>query len=139
MAYCDINDLVKVLPANRLIELSDDENTGAWDETVLQGAIDRAAEEMDAYLGVAARLPLSRIPDLLTGLNADLAVCRLYRRVSTDLPDAWKQACRNARQILADMAAGRRWIDLGQDDTAPGVFETGVRPKEFTTQKLNRF
>ena len=78
-----IDDLVNVIPEDRLSALTDDRNSGEPDEAVLQTAIDLAAEEMDAYLAVVARLPLSTVPDLLRSLNADLAVCRLFRRVNT--------------------------------------------------------
>lgn len=139
MAYCVIDDLVNVIPEDRLSALTDDRNSGEPDEAVLQTAIDLAAEEMDAYLAVVARLPLSTVPDLLRSLNADLAVCRLFRRVNTGLPDVWDKAWSNAHQTLSDLAAGRRRLDLGQDHDAPRVFKAGVRKKEFPATLLDRY
>lgn len=104
MAYCTETDLLKLIPLAELAELTA-EAGDTPDSQVVAEAINRAAGEIDAYLGSRYTLPLSPVPDQVKGLAVDLALYHLYARRSV-VPPVRRQRYEAAVNFLRQMAAG---------------------------------
>lgn len=116
MAYSDLSALQQRMPEQTLIDLSDDIGAGAIDQEVVDRAIADADTEIDSYLAGRYPVPVEPVPALLQRLSLDLAVEIFYgRRPDLDMPEAVKAAARNARALLARIAA--------KDAHLPGVAE----------------
>jgi phage gp36-like protein len=81
MAYCTQNDLLTMIPVKELAELTA-ESGDTPDSQVVAEAIQRAAAEIDSYLGMRYTLPLNPVPDQVMGLAMDMALYHLYSRRS---------------------------------------------------------
>lgn len=85
MGYSTLSDLKKVLPERRLLELSDDDGVGTFENNetalaIVQGAIDEADAIIDTYLSDHYTVPLADPPKIITVTSAHLSVCALYER-----------------------------------------------------------
>lgn len=81
MAYCTQNDLLTMIPLKELAELTADSGDTP-DSQVVAEAIQRAAAEIDSYLGMRYTLPLNPVPDQVMGLSMDMTLYHLYSRRS---------------------------------------------------------
>lgn len=116
MAYSDLTALQQRMPEQTLIDLTDDAGAGVVNQEVIDRTIGDADTEIDSYLAGRYLVPVSPIPALLQRLSLDLAVEILYgRKPELDLPEAVKAAAKNARSLLARIAA--------KDAHLPGVAE----------------
>lgn len=106
MAYSDLAALQQRMPEQTLIDLTDDTGAGTVDEDVIGRAIADADTEIDSYLYGRYPVPVDPVPALLQRLSLDLSVEILYgRRPDLDMPEAVKAAAKNARALLARIAA----------------------------------
>jgi phage gp36-like protein len=116
MAYSDLAALQQRMPAQTLIDLTDDADAGAVDEEVVDRAIADADAEIDSYLVGRYAVPVDPVLPMVRLLSLNLSVEILYgRRPDLDLPEAAKTAAKNARALLARIAA--------KDAHLPGVAE----------------
>lgn len=110
--YCTLTDITGAIPADDLIELTDDASTGAVNQAVIDLAIADAGELLDGYLRGRYSLPLVPAPGLLKTLAVDVAVWRIYsRRVRLALPEAIDARYKNAIKLLEQIQSGK--INLG--------------------------
>lgn len=93
--YSTLDDLKLVLPEDRLLELTDDENAGAFVVSPVPNAaynrvveaIQSADSEIDGYLGERYDTPLVTVPHMIKSVSAYLAVYRLFlRRHEMEIP-----------------------------------------------------
>ena len=113
MAYCTENDLLSMIPAKELAELTA-ETGDTPDSLVVADAIERAEAEIDAYLGVRYTLPLSPIPDQVKGLSVDISLYHLYSRRSV-APTVRRQKYEAAVSFLKQGAAGEAVVEGASD------------------------
>ena len=119
MAYSDLAALQQRMPAQTLIDLTDDAGGGVVNEDVTGRAIADADTEIDSYLAGRYPVPVDPVPALLQRLSLDLSVESLYgRQPALDMPEAVKTAAKNARALLARIEA--------KDAHLPGVAEAGA-------------
>lgn len=77
MPYCTKQDMIDRFSEQELIELTDRDNLGDINDTVIAQAIDDASAEIDGYL-VKYTLPLVVVPRVLIRANCDIARYFLY-------------------------------------------------------------
>jgi len=117
MSYCTAQDLIDRFSEAELIQLSDRNNTGSIDYTVLDQAIADATAEINGYL--TAYLPLATVPANLVRIGCDLARYYLYDDAVTEQVQArYDQAIK----YLVQVAKGQ--ISLGPDVTGTVVDST---------------
>lgn len=117
MSYCTVDDLIKNKrdAEAELIQLTDTDNSGSIDYSVLDPAIARADAEINSYL--TAYLPLAGIPANLVYIACDITRYHLYGYTVTDrIKERYEQAV----SYLKLVAAGK--IPLAPDTS--GVAET---------------
>ncbi|MEW6265309.1 MAG: DUF1320 domain-containing protein [Thermodesulfobacteriota bacterium] len=144
MSYCTTDDLIKVLPEADLIRLTDDADSGTLDTAKAQEAIDRADQEINAYIGGQVKLPISgTTPAILAKLSADLAVYNLYSRVMSEIPETWRERRKAAVRLLEQFAEGKITLGVQPAPTAPSSYPRGVqtetRDQIFTSTELDKY
>jgi len=143
MGYCEITDIQKMLPDRTIIQLTDDEKTGAIGNDRLMESIDSASEEIDAYIGAVVKLPISGdVPPILGKLSADITVYNLYSRLQEKIPDTREQRYRNAVRILEKIASGDMSFGLQPEPetpTSPSASMVCSRKKIFSENRLEMY
>ncbi len=103
-AYCTQADLVALFGEAELLALTDRTGVGTIDAAVVAGAITKASDLIDGYIGARYALPLSTVPPLLKGFCEDIARHALY---TVERPKNVDDARDAAVSYLKDVAAGR--------------------------------
>ena len=112
MAYCDQSDIEMRISAKDLVLLADQDGDGAADPDVVAAAISNACDEIDSYLSLKFRVPVSPVPHVLLTRAVSLSVyyLRLGRDSVTD--DVRKQYEADIKW-LQDVVAQK--VQLGLD------------------------
>lgn len=117
MAYCTVNDLLKFVDEKTLIELSDLENSGSIDASVVDEAIETADAQIDGYIANrVTAVPLNPVPVLISKVSCKMALHDLYSNRMSFMPETvsgWYKEClrvleaiRNGKmQLLVPAAA----------------------------------
>ena len=125
MAYSTITDIKKLLPEEALIELTDDENTGAVNDARVTEAIAAADAEIDGYVGGRYGVPLSPVPTAIKRLSVDMAVYHLYSRRQEIMPETRQVRYDNCVRFLRDVAAGR--VSLGIEPEPDSATDSTIK------------
>lgn len=125
MAYSTLDDITKLIPAETVLGLTDDEALGSIEQARVQEAVAQADAEVDSYLGTRYAVPLATAPDIIKKISADIAVYNLYSRRVQEMPPLWAERYRNAVQKLKGMAGGT--ISLGVEPAPFCRAEGGVQ------------
>lgn len=133
MAYSTQADVLLQIDEIRLVQLTDDEGSGAINPDRVTRAIADADEEIDGYLGSRHTVPISPVPGILRKFSVDIAIYNLYRRVD-NMTDQRAEAYRNAIRFLEQVANGK--ISLGASDPGGNPAELGA--PEFSTDNPER-
>jgi phage gp36-like protein len=112
--YTTLAELKKKVTQDELLRLTDDLETGAIDEAVVDSAIVSAGAEIDSYLGERYTLPLSPVPSFVSHLANDISIFNLYARSHEGPTDHWQKRYENAGRLLERIVSGE--INLGIDD-----------------------
>lgn len=118
MPYCTQADILTQIPADTLLQLTDDEDTGGIDTSVVDGAIAWADGKIDAYVGKRHSVPLDPVPPVVNATSVDLAAYWLYRRRGA-VPEETGQAQKDAMQFLRDVATGTATLGIDDPDGTP--------------------
>ena len=113
MAYCTLADLKKMFPSEKLIMLTDDDNTGMVDEARLAEAIAQADADIDAYCAGRFQVPFSPVPDIVRKISVDLTIYNLYSRRLDEIPKTREDRYRDAIKKLEGI--GKGLISIGED------------------------
>lgn len=122
--YVTANDLDRYLSQTALRQLTDDANTGAPDQAVIDEAITGAEAEVDGYLRGLYTVPLTTPPSLVVDVAIRLTVYRLYER---------------RQRITEEMAAIGSWARDALGKIADGTItldETGSTDASDRTMSL---
>ncbi len=137
--YATLDDLIKQLSEDSLIQLTDDDGTGAIVTTVTDAALEAADVEIDGYLGGRYALPLDPAPAIITKMAVDIAIYNLYAR-RLGPPDHWQKRYSNVIRFLERAARGD--ISLGVGDPEAGSddgAQTTGPDRVFTRDSLSGF
>jgi phage gp36-like protein len=137
MAYCTEDDLLKMISAAELAELTT-ESGEAPDSLIMAEAMSAAAAEIDACLGVKYVVPLASVPAQVRTLAVDLAIYRLYSRRSV-VPLVRQRQYEAAVSFLKQVAEGRMVIvgPSGEPPTvAKDVVDAGSASRIFSRNTL---
>lgn len=118
MPYATQQHMVDRYGEHEIIELTDRDDTGSINVTVLSQALTDAGDEIDAYVGVRYPLPLSPVPAVLTRIACDIARFRLY---DDNTPEEVEDRYKANIDFLKSVAAGKVTIGPADDGT---VIET---------------
>ena len=123
-AYTDLVTLKNYLPAETLLQLTDDNNTDQVDLEKVNYAIKQASDFIDMYLQGRYPLPLTPITDSVRDMCTKLAVYFLYRRtLALTLPEPIKIDYKEAIETLKAVQSGR--IALMPETQNPEFFVSG--------------
>jgi phage gp36-like protein len=139
MSYATLSDIQQAVPADVLVELTDDAGAGAVDDTVVDAALERASSEIDAYVGVRYAVPLETAHPLVKKLCTDLSVYYLYLRVGK-VSDALQRTYDNAVRLLRDISKGIVSLGAEPEPDAPGHMRITVRARSqvFGSDELDQ-
>lgn len=115
MSYATPADMNAQFGEREVIALTDRDNLGYLDTVVLQGALDNASEEIDAYLVGRYVVPLLVVSKLLVTYCCDIARYRLSGAQVTEV-DVVRNRYKDALRFLEAVRDGK--IDLGADVAA---------------------
>lgn len=128
MAYSTQSDLEKQLPQDLLTQLADDDGDGIIDGGIVPEAIQKADDEINAYVATRYAVPFSPVPTLIKTLSVDMAIWNLYARRRMDSETVTKRYDR-AVKLLRDIAEGKASVG---ETPGPAESETGL-PEVSTT------
>jgi len=144
MPYSTLTDIKKLIPEETVIQLTDDENTGAVVESRVTEAIAQADAEIDSYCGGRYTVPFATVPDIVKKISVDIAIYNLYSRKVEELPETRSDRYKNAIRQLEGISKGL--ISIGEADAPPastseGGPETNKTEDDriFTRDKLGGF
>jgi len=143
MTYCAQADLTERLSSDGLLQLTDDENTGAVNTDRVNRAIASAQEEIDGYLRGRYTLPLSPVPALIQRLAVDIAVYRLHRRRNLLLKlEGLEELYRAAVSTLGKLQSGDMLLEsatgIAQAPTSAQCNKTR-RDRMFSKRRLEDY
>jgi len=131
MAYCTQSDIEELLPSEQLVQLTDDDEDGVADASVVAQAIAHADGVIDSYCQERYDVPFSTVPEIIKGISVDIAIWYCYTRRDIAMETREKRHD-NAMKMLAAIRDGK--ISLGAD---PIVSETG-QTIQSTTEDRDR-
>lgn len=114
MAYCTKSDILDQVEETYLIQLTDDDRTGAVDNDRVDRAIADADAEINGYCGQRYGIPFDPVPVLVRKISVDIAIYNLHSRRSDSLPEERLQRYKAAVALLANISKGI--VSLGEDD-----------------------
>ncbi len=143
MAYSTLAEIKLIIPENDILQLTDDEETGAIVESRVTEAIARADQIIDGYLRNSYTVPLAPVHALIADASAGIAVFNLYqRRQSGGVEQGVKDRRNNAIKILQEISKGRISLGVtGEDGPGAGAYQTNKTSddKTFTETVLDTF
>jgi len=134
MAYCTLDDLEKLIPEVTLIQLTDDEDTGAVNTERVSEAIAQADSEVDGYAGTKYSVPFTTVPPVVKKCSVDIAVYNLYSRKVEEFPATRKDRYNNAIRFLEKVAKGE--ISLGLDPEPTAKSEGGAECNKTSDDRV---
>ncbi|WP_020403744.1 gp436 family protein [Gracilimonas tropica] len=141
MAYSTDADLYDRIDQEMVIQLTDDDNSGSVDQTVLDNKRADASEVINTYLRGKYEVPLDPAPKILTNIEADLLVHSLYaRRANYEIPDSVKESKKDALDLLMKINQGKILLE-DQPDVASGSLVTNKSSTDrlFPDDTLKQF
>lgn len=140
-AYATIADMQARFAQAELVQLTDDERTGAIVTTRVQTALDQADSVIDGYVAAYYRRAdaASPIPPLLTDIACDIARYRLFRHGSPT--EHVKNVHDERMRQLRDIASGKLKLDLGEETLQPrdGQILVDSADRHFTRDSMKGF
>jgi phage gp36-like protein len=145
MSYCTLDDLRKQVPEDKLIQLTDDEGTGAIAEPIVDEAIENATAEVDAYAQSQYPVPFNPVPQIVRKFAVDIALYHLFSRRGFDTSDESAdkiilQRYKDAVKFLENLAKGL--VSIGpaaQATPQPQPATVQGPPRIFTRDKMEGF
>ncbi len=111
--YATIDDILEQVALAELINLTDDEQLDAVDQTVIDRAIANAMTLIDAHCGDRYPVPFNPVPPLVRMYTVDLAVYNLYsRRTHVPVPEVIGDRQKQALSFLGRVQKGDASIGI---------------------------
>lgn len=132
MPYATRSEFVDQYGQDAVLVVADRDSDGVIDDLVVDNALARASAEIDSYVGVKHRLPLSVVPDRFAGLTGDIAMYLLSSEGGSLTEDKRKRY-EDAISYLRRVATGEAGLGLptpdDQESSGYAFFES--QPKRF--------
>lgn len=136
--YSTLDDIKKQIPAETIIQLTDDDQVGITVEMIVAAlagttdplqdadltaaaesaagyiteAIASADSEIDGYCSVKYSVPFATVPAIIKKVSADLAIYNLYARRVETMPEVRADSRKNSIALLKDISRGL--VKLGE-------------------------
>jgi phage gp36-like protein len=148
MIYHVLTDLTANISELELLQLTDDENAGAFVQTPtpnaayarVVGAGQQAANLIDGYCRGRYTVPFSPVPDMIKDVSVDLTIyfC-MMRKKEIALSPEQDRRYKNNISLLEHIQGGK--IVLANDVKAPPPIKANVSvgDRVFTDEMLKRF
>lgn len=141
MTYATQPDMISRFGEREVRILTDRDNQGLIDDTVLAYALAQADAEIDGYLQGRVGLPLADVPVLLVGIACDVA---RYRLAGTDIreTDPIRMRYKDAIKLLEAIRDGRVQLGLtpaGQPTPDAGGVHVIEGDRVFTPDSLGDY
>jgi phage gp36-like protein len=134
MTYATQQNLIDRFGEDELIQLTDRDNLGVINTTVIDRALADADAQINGYLSVRYTLPLATpVPTELERIACDLARYSLYQDRMTEIVGKRYEA---AIALLRDVAAGR--AKLGVSDSSNTQTSSNVAEMSATIPVFRR-
>ncbi len=123
MSYATVDNLLAVIPQDTLIALTDDNDTGEFDQALVEAVLEAASTTIDGHL-VAAGMPVDREnpQQELRAICLSLAGYQLHLR-RDNISEAWAKQYEIALRRL-DKIAPAAGNDSAASNHAGGASET---------------
>lgn len=139
MNYATVSDLVKLLPEETLVGLTDDDDLGVINDEIVESALETATVTIDGYLAGRYRLPLDPVPKIVTSLCVDLAGHLLFIRRDQNSVH-WETRQKNAIRFLEQLADGRLTLGISEPSGTGDRETLGVSaPEPQLTNELEKY
>lgn len=119
MSYATVIDMIEQFGEREVRQLSDRENDGEINESIVQIALDRASADIDGYIGWIHEKSVNAgqgARTILKGLCCDLARYRLAGSGGVLVTDEMRDRHRDAMRMLQMIARGE--VKLTPEDTS---------------------
>jgi len=140
--YAIYGNLIAHTEEQTIIQLSDDNNDGVADNTVIDAAIMQADGQINARVSMRYAVPLDPAPALAVQMSTTLAVAGLYTHRGITLPESLQIEVDRAIALLNRIGDGKAgWGEAVQpqgDRTALDVRHTS-QPRTFDRASLKGF
>lgn len=140
-AYCTLDDLVKLLPEDILVQLTDDDNLGVIDTGRIGEAIATAGAEIDGWCAPRYVVPFTEpVPALIKKCAIDVAIYNLYSRRVETIPETRATRYKEAMRLLKDIATGNVALGTAEIPAArtEGVLTVVAPDRLFPHDLLDR-
>lgn len=126
MTYATLQDLIERFGETELIQLTDRVNRPVTtiDPVVVERALSDAQAEIDSYIGKVAKLPVAKVPPILTKRAADMARYFLFGS-KAEKDGEVERGYKEALAWLRDVSKGVVQMDFG-GVVAPAPATSGV-------------
>lgn len=137
MSYITSGDLTTLVPADVMLQLSDDDADGIADQDIIDAVILEACEMVDGYLRGRYQLPFSKTPTIISSIVKQIARYKLYERrpEGFELPETVHTSYKDAKKDLLQIQNGTQTLGVpvgeilaGQQIVDDGEFHVHVRP-----------
>jgi phage gp36-like protein len=137
--YCGLTDILRAVPESDLIELTDDENTGSYDEILLNNIIQEQSSFIDGYLRGRYAVPVTGNP-ILKQICIDLVAYALtYRRMKYRMPQSIIDIKKGAEQKLLSIQKGEITLDSGSAESRTPHVSVKEKTRVFTDEVLSQY
>ena len=112
MAYIVETDLDEYISETTLVQLTDDDRTGAVNSDIVTECIDGAEGEVNGYLSGLYTVPIAgTVPGTITEASVVLACRRLYLRRGA-VPASFQDQVEDTMRLLVKIAEGKIKLDV---------------------------
>ena len=132
MAYCAKSDILEQMDEDVLIQLTDDDDTGAVVDAKITRAIVNADAEIDSYCGTKYTVPFTTVPAIILMVSVDIAIYNLYAR-RRGATESVKERYDDRIAFLKDVSKGL--ATLGEDDP-DGVPSSADYPEISSSDRI---
>lgn len=143
--YGSLDELKKLIPESELIQLTDDENTGAVNDAVILELVSGVDELIDSHLRGRFALPLDPVPPLIRKIALDLYVYEIYgHRPVFGIPESIEKKRTAQMKVLASIRSGELQLGIAGAATpaapsSPNSIKSGGIIPVFTPDTLKNF
>ncbi|MBI3677391.1 MAG: DUF1320 domain-containing protein [Proteobacteria bacterium] len=135
--YINRADIEEAITPTIVVQLTDDEGTGAQVDARVSAAITTAQGKADAYCSKRYAVPFVTPPQVIKDVTVTLAVNVLYSR-RLGAPEHWKTKNSEALDFLADVSSGK--ASLGANAPQPAndanITVSTSAPRNFTREGM---
>lgn len=110
MDYCTLADVLAASDTETLLGLTDDEGSGDVDEAIVQAAISKATEEINARLKTFLSVLPTMPEPLLIRIAVQITLYHLYLR--RNITEARKDEYAICQQLLRDLQSGKLRLEV---------------------------